>query len=161
MGLHRESSGRPQHRSYCDANPLPVVGFEDQLLATFLSQRVKSGSAIIRGLTPPGPNPASPLHAIEGRIDRALLDPEEILGQELDPLGYTPTVQGTGLHNLQHQQVKGALQKIRFALNRSSHRMPMEGDFPSIVNGRDMMAGGLCDLIFVLPPLQNVAITSF
>jgi hypothetical protein len=62
--------------------------------------------------TPVGADPALPQHPLEGGIERALLDPEHVAGELIDPLADAPTVHRLEGQRLQDQQLEGAGKQI-------------------------------------------------
>ena len=63
-----------------------------ELLAAGPGQRVEARAPIVLGRAPVGGDPALMLEAVERRIERALLDAQQIVGNLLDTLGNRPAV---------------------------------------------------------------------
>ena len=94
-----------------------------QLFAAFGGEEVELGAAIVLRNAFFGRDPAAFDEAMEGRIERALLDLEHVLGLALDSFGDGMAVGGAGRERAQDEQIEGALQKLdagRFVFSRHS-----------------------------------------
>src|SRR5438477_12971302 len=92
---------------------LPTPSFCEQLLASRARQRVKLRLAVILRSAPFGSNPAALLEPQQGRIERALVELEQVFRNLLDTLGDTIAVQRAyGVKGLQNNEVERALQNL-------------------------------------------------
>src|SRR5262245_36555506 len=96
---------------------LPFPRFNRELTAARRGEAVIPGAAAELRDPPLGLDPALVLEAMEGRIQRALIDLQDVLGNLLDALGDGPAVQGILLQRAQNQQIERAGQQI----GRSRH----------------------------------------
>src|SRR6186713_1934445 len=81
---------------------------------------VKARAAVVLRQAPGRLDPAGLGHAMEGRVERAGLEPQHLVGNLLDSLGNREAVHGLrGGESPQHEEVEGALQLV-FAV--VSHR---------------------------------------
>ena len=80
-----------------------------QLLAAVCGEGVVAGAAIAGGGAPLGDDPAFDQHALEGRVERAFFDSQDLVGIVLDGVGYLETVE-TAAHGegLEDQQIQGS-----------------------------------------------------
>ena len=92
--------------------PLPAGGFAFQLRATRPGQRIVFGAAVVVALAPFGRNPALLFEAVEGRIQRALLDLQDFVGHLPDALCDGPAVPGSKRKGFEDQQIEGALNEV-------------------------------------------------
>src|ERR687891_1703351 len=99
----------------CHALPFPR--FDRELTAARRGKVVILGAAAQLRDLPLGLDPALVLETMEGRIERALVDLQDVSGNLLDPLGDGPAVQGILLQRAQDQQIERAGQQI----GRSRH----------------------------------------
>src|SRR5437762_789834 len=96
----------------------PTLCFCEQLFAASPRQRVKLRLAVIFRGAPFGSDPATLLEAQQGRIERALVQLEQVFRNLLDTLGDAIAVQRAhGVKGLQNNEVKRALQN--FSAGRS------------------------------------------
>ena len=77
-----------------------------------VGQEVVARPAVVLGDPPLRVDPALPLHALERRIQRALLDREHVARHGLDPLGQPPPVHRLQRERAQHEELERALQNV-------------------------------------------------
>src|SRR5215510_11594109 len=87
------SSRCTQNSPHRFAQPFPVRSLGSELLATGLRQFVIFCTAIVLRSSPLSFDPALFLHAIERRIERSLLDFQDVVGGLLNPLNDFVSVQ--------------------------------------------------------------------
>src|SRR6185437_5136921 len=92
--------------------PVPVRGFLIQLGAAGGGERVELCLASGFAFRPLCLDPALLFEAVEGGIERTLLDLEHFAGKLLNPLGDSPSVHGVGQEGFQDQKIEGALDEI-------------------------------------------------
>src|SRR5262245_2990088 len=107
-------SGCAQNSSHCFAQSLPVRSLGSELLATGLSQFVIFCAAIVLRSSPLGFDPTLLLHAIERRIERTLLDFQDLVGRLLNPLCNLVSVQRPARERSQNEHRQSPLQQVRF-----------------------------------------------
>src|SRR5438309_4233888 len=106
---------KPSHEL---GHALPTPGFCEQLLASSARQRVKLRLAVILRSAPFRNNPAALLEPQQGRIERALVELEQVFRNLLDTLGNAVAVQRAhSMQGLQDNEVERALQN--FSARRS------------------------------------------
>ena len=66
---------------------LPLGDFGVELFASGPGQRIEAGAPVVLGCAPFGRNPALVLEAVQRRVERALLDAQQIIRNLLDALG--------------------------------------------------------------------------
>src|SRR3954462_2409722 len=91
---------------------LPVPRFDRELTAARRGEVVILGAAAQLRNFPLGLDPALVLETMEGRIERALVDLQDVSRNLLDALGDGPAVQGILLQRAQDQQIERAGQQI-------------------------------------------------
>jgi hypothetical protein len=114
--------GRLEHLSNGGGQLLPFALFRFQLLAAAFGEFIEFRAAVVLGCAPAGFDPASPLEAMQRRIQRTLLDLENFAGNLMDPLGNSPAVIGSQGQRSQDQQIERALRKIDALLR---HMLPL------------------------------------
>jgi tetratricopeptide (TPR) repeat protein len=82
------------------------------MLATGGGKRIELGRAAAVAFSPSRLDPALALEAIEGRIERSLLNLQHVSGYLLNAFGDGPSMLGLKRDGLEDQQVEGALQEI-------------------------------------------------
>ena len=90
----------------------PVRGFFFELRAASGGQRVILGSSSGVAFHPLGFDPGFLFEAVEGGIERALLDLEHFIGNLLNALGDGPAVLGLERDGFEDQEVEHALDEI-------------------------------------------------
>src|SRR3954447_21021976 len=100
----------------------PGVPFDFELLASAFCQLVEFRAPIVFGNTPASLDPAAPLQAMEGGIERALLDAQHLARNLLDALGYGPAVLRFQRKGLQDEQIQRSLRKVDTV--RFGHALP-------------------------------------
>ena len=68
-----------------DAAPLPL--FVDELLAPLAGQRVEARLAVVLGGAPRGVDEAAVLEPLQRRVERAVVDDQDVVGLALDRAG--------------------------------------------------------------------------
>src|SRR5438045_3188332 len=81
------SSRRLQYLGDGQAQALPAVRLLVELLAPGPGEGVVAGPPVVLRLSPLRLDPASLRHPIERRVERALLHPQDFLGQLVNALG--------------------------------------------------------------------------
>src|SRR3954462_2104017 len=66
---------------------LPAGGLVAELFASLGGESVELGAAVVFGDAPLGLDPAFAGHAVEGGIEGAFFDAEDVVGGALDPAG--------------------------------------------------------------------------
>src|SRR5262245_37341289 len=105
-------SRRSQQQCDCRRQALPAGLFPFQVLATGSGQAIETGPTIVVGHPPRGRDPTVTFQTLQGRIQRALLQLEDIVRQLLDPLGDGPSVQRLQRNGLEYQEIHGALHEV-------------------------------------------------
>ena len=95
---------------------LPTRRLRDQLLSTDRSQPVVPGLSIVLGGTPERRDPAAILEAVQCRVERPVLDLQDVLGAAFDRVSNRMPVPRTKNECLEHQHVERALEHL--ALHR-------------------------------------------
>ena len=96
-------------------DPLPVGFLKIEVLAALFREPVVLRPAVGFGGLPLRVDPSVVFEAMQGRIQRTLVDPEDFLGDGLDPSGYAVAVHGGQGHGFQDEQVyRTAPQCIRY-----------------------------------------------
>ena len=90
----------------------PFGGFERKLFSAFWGKTVEFGAAVVFGNAFFDGDPAAFDKAVQGGIEGALLDLENVLGVALDVLGYGVAVGRTGEEGTQDEQVERALEEV-------------------------------------------------
>ena len=117
MGITTVTSSRNFH--YSDngfREPGPVVCLALQLFSPCAAQSVKPSLTIVFRCSPFGTDPASPFHAVERGIERALFHFQHILGDLLNLANDRITVHGTDYQSFQNQHVQRSLEQFWFRL---------------------------------------------
>src|SRR5215475_769987 len=108
-------SGLPQHTVYGRRHRLPARLFHAQLLPAHRRQFVDSSAPPGLLRNPFRANPARLFHAVQGRVEGALLDSQHLGGNRLDGGHDGVAVQArTSRKDLENQQIERALQGIGF-----------------------------------------------
>src|SRR5262245_10025478 len=94
-------------------HPLPLADFNGQLPPSGRRQLVVLRAAAQLRHAPLGFNPSLVLEAMECRIERALIDLQDIFGDLLDAFRDRPAVQRLGSQRAEDEQVECARQKVR------------------------------------------------
>src|ERR1700730_4076618 len=103
---------------------LPALPFLSKLLAARARQRVILGLAVVVGQAPPRADPPALLETQERRIQRSLIELEQVEGYLLDALRYAVTMERAhGVERFQHDQVQRALQ--HFTARRCHRPTPL------------------------------------
>ena len=124
----RESAGTGRggscrHASFI-TRPMAVDMRSHSLASTASCRRPAGVSLVVLGPPaqlrdgPLGFDPSLVLEAMERRVERALVDLQDILGDLLDALGDRPAVQRLGLQRPKDEQVEGAGKKVGNGLSR-------------------------------------------
>src|SRR6476661_4071260 len=90
----------------------PDLGLAVELFLPGLGEPVELGAAVVLRDAPFGLDGPLVLEPVERRIERSLVDLEQIAGHLLDALGHAPPMLGPQAQSLQDQQIESALQKI-------------------------------------------------
>jgi hypothetical protein len=89
----------------------PSAGFLDHVLAPFGGQSIETCLAIVRGHTPFVADPFLGLQPLQSRVERTMIDEENILRIRLNGTGNPLAVLGTENKDSQDQEVEGTLQQ--------------------------------------------------
>src|SRR3954470_12566899 len=108
----REVSCEFDHAADGGCHALPFPRFDGELTAARRGEVVILGAAAQLRYFPLGLDPALVLEAMEGRIERALVDLQDVSRNLLDTLGDGPAVQGILLQRAQDQQSERAGEQI-------------------------------------------------
>src|SRR5438270_7934222 len=87
-------------------------------------------------------DPATPLQPVQRRVQRSLLNFEEIVRDLLDALGNGPAVQRTQRYSFQNQQIQSALGKIDSLLGHNAPCPLLQEDSPLSVEVQGEGGGG-------------------
>ena len=124
-------------------NPNPAGLFGGQLLFARYGQTVDLGALLILGNFPLRGDPSLPFQAVQRRIERSGIDPQNLAGIGPDRLTDAVTMPRTPLQGLQNEQIERALQELDPVLiaillwHVDSLHPSMES-----VNGAGLMHGG-------------------
>src|SRR5258706_10881665 len=114
-------SGVAQQPSDAVGQPRPALALELELAAALRRDGVDAGRAVALGQAPPALEQAVLGHAVQRRIERPLLDPEQLVRPALDVLGDGVAVQrAAGREGLEYEEGEGALKDV--VLPRTAHR---------------------------------------
>ena len=91
---------------------VPLAGFERELAAALRRQPVELGPAVVFGGALFERNPSPLDEPMQRRIERALLDLQDVVGVEFDGLGDGVAVGRSQQQGAQNQQVQSALQEL-------------------------------------------------
>ncbi len=97
------------------AEALPIDELRVHLPAAFLCEGVEFSFAAGFGFFPFGLQPTSVFQAMEGGIEGALMDPEEVFRYLLKALRDGIAVAGTQGDHLQNQHIEGSAEEFLFA----------------------------------------------
>src|SRR5262249_42843730 len=112
---------QPHHARDCAREALPICGFLLQLLPSQTRERVELGSPIVFGRFPLGRDPAFLLQFVQGWIEGAVADLENVSRNLLQALPDGPTMQRLERQYLQKQQIQGPLDKIGWLAHSRLH----------------------------------------
>src|ERR1700687_1776246 len=90
----------------------PRAFFRCELFAPSRSQLVVLGAAVVLGGAPVGLDPAASLKAMQGRIERALLNLHDVTRNLLQALGNGPAVARAESESFQNEEIESALRKL-------------------------------------------------
>ena len=93
-------------------HPVPLTRFDGELLPSRRRQPVVLGPPAELGHLPLGFDPALMLEPVQGRVERALVDLEHVLGNVLDALGDRPAMERVLLQRAKDQQVQRSGEQI-------------------------------------------------
>src|SRR5580658_452244 len=113
---HSDISDRPQYLVDSTGSRKPTRLLHAQLLLSSRRQLIHARPSSRVLLDPFRANPASFFHAIESWVQRSFLNTQQIVGTALD-CGHDPVSMRSrpARKNLQHQQIKGSLEGVRFS----------------------------------------------
>src|SRR4029450_12333572 len=83
-----------------------------QALLTGLCQPIETRAPIVFGRAPVGGDPALPFQPLQRRVQRSLLDLEDVTGKLTDSLRDRPAVERFERDGLEDQEIDGALNEI-------------------------------------------------
>ena len=92
----------------------PILFFGEQLLATGFAEAIETCATIVFRNSPFGADPAFLFHAVQGGVERAFLDAEDIFRDALNVEGDAEAVHGTPDESLEDQEGEGALEDVGF-----------------------------------------------
>jgi len=101
-----------ENLGYGDRQGFPGVLLGRELPMPAFGQFVVLGAAIVVGGAPVRLDPSAALEAVEGRIERSLLDAEDLFGDLLDALGDGPAVLRAERERAEDEEVERALRKF-------------------------------------------------
>jgi hypothetical protein len=111
--LHQFTSGELHDGLNTLDGLLPRALGEGELLTAGGSEGVELGATIGFGEGPFGAHPLVLIHAVEGRIERALFDAEEVAGDALDVEDDAVAVEGGAVREgLENEELKGSLKIV-------------------------------------------------
>ena len=100
--------------------PLPLRQLGLDLLPAGPRQRVEPGPAVGLGGAPLRRDPALMLEPVQRRIERPLLDAQQLVGNLLDALGDRPAVHRLERDGAQDQEIEGALDEVGLVAHEAS-----------------------------------------
>src|SRR6185437_9865303 len=113
--LSRENvaSGVAEHTPHAFGEARPAFLFGGELLAALRRDGVEARIAILFRHSPRGAHPASLLHAVQGRVERALFDTEQVGRRLLNARGDGVAVERTARgERLEDEEVERTLQDV-------------------------------------------------
>src|SRR6202162_3048328 len=102
--------------------PLPAFLLLGELLSAAAGQLVEAGAPVVLRGAPLRADPPLRFQAVERRVQRPLVDLEDILGELLDPLGDPPSVHRRCPQRLQDENVESPLEEVGSGRHRVSFR---------------------------------------
>ena len=121
-------------------HPGPVLALFDELALAVAREPVVLGLTVVLRRVPFRIDPALLLQAMERRVERPLVDPQDVARDLLDALRDAPAVHRLERQRLQDEHVERALQEILFL---TSHARRLWGRDLSNVNRRGAVADPL------------------
>lgn len=109
----------------CRGEAAPVGGFLFELSAACRGQRIKLGLSAGFGFFPFGFDPGFLLQAVQGRVERALLDLQYIPRNLLNTLGDGPAMLGLERNGFENQEIQSSLNEVV----RFSHAMTIYSNY--------------------------------
>jgi len=93
-----------------EAMPIGLFGLE--IFFAGASEGIVFGAAIVFGFAPFGSDPGLLFEAVEGGIESALIDLEDVVGDLADALRDSPAVKRLEGNGLQDKQIESALDEV-------------------------------------------------
>src|SRR5215471_128633 len=115
--------GRLEDPSDRGCEAFPTLRLLDELPAAGPRELVKLGAPVVLRVAPVRTDPALGLEPVKCRVERTLVDLEDVLRKLLDPLRDPPAVHRFGGEGLEDQNVESALEKLGFGRHALSPRM--------------------------------------
>lgn len=91
--------------------PAPLAGFANELFAARAGEGIEARLAIVRGDAPFGGDPALRLQALQGGVQRAVIDEENILGLFLNGARDSLAVLGAEDQHAENEHIERTLQE--------------------------------------------------
>src|SRR5277367_74660 len=114
----------------------PVGGLFFQMLAAKSCERVELCAAVVFAGLPLGGDPAFLLEFVQGRVERAVADLENVAGDLFQAKADGPAVHGLQGEDFQEKQIQSALNEVgRFAHALSSVTESTVHQLPSVSKG--------------------------
>src|SRR5215469_12236709 len=128
-----------QNLSNARRQAFPAFLFVGELLAAERRERIEARLAILLCHAPFGAYPTGLLHAMQCRVERPLLDPQELIGNSMDVGGNGVAVHrllpGQGFENQQHQRALQDVVLFGSHLGKTYLAMPNELGDPKPLDG--------------------------
>src|SRR5262249_2662339 len=102
-------SSRPQNRFERVGESLPRLTLDGQLLPPGRGQLVILGPPVVLRRSPLRSDPSTRFEPVESRVERPVVDAQDVFGDNLDALRDLVTVSRLDLEHLQNDQVEGPL----------------------------------------------------
>ena len=107
-----DSLGWSQHLGDGSCQPLPLAFFGFELLAPGFREFVVFRAAVVIGGAPAGLDPAAAFEAMQRRIQRALLNLQNLARDLMEALGNAPAVLGAEGESSENQEIQSSLRKF-------------------------------------------------
>src|SRR5687768_5700297 len=104
--------GGPKNAPDCSGECVPLAGFDVELLTSLCRQSIEFGAPVVLGRAVLERNPAALDQPVKCRIERSLLDQQDIIRATLDRLGDRMTVGGSPPQRTQNEEIECALEEL-------------------------------------------------
>src|ERR1700723_2866691 len=123
-GLVGDLAGAGQDATDGVDHGAPAVGLEVELFAAGRGQLVEARLAVILADAPVGGDPAAIFEAVQGRVERTLLDLENVVGGVLDDVRDGMAVGRAHDQGLQYEHVERAEQQLLLFIGTNQRDLP-------------------------------------
>ena len=97
---------------YGSGKACPALGFGIEALLALVGELVELGAAVVFGGSPAGFEQAAEFESMEGGVERAFFDLEQLLGGLVDPLGDRVAVKRAAGEGFEDEHLQGALDEV-------------------------------------------------